>query len=91
VKPLMGLPDIGRSSATLIVAEIGDIGFFRSPKELSSFASAGPGARNPDARVRITRLKKDSNRSVRWLPAGASSLQRSQDHRRKVAAEAGCY
>ena len=70
-KLLMEIPGIGRFGAALILSEIGDIGFFRSKRKLSSFAGVVPGARNSDQRVRDTSLKKDSNRYLRWLLAEA--------------------
>lgn len=73
VKLLMDFPGIGRFGATLLLAEIGDIEFFRSPKKLSSFVGVVPGARNSDTRVRDMRLKKDSNRYIRWLLAEAAT------------------
>lgn len=72
MKLLMGIPGIGRFSAALILAEIGDIGFFKSKRKLSSFVGVVPGARNSDRSRRDTGLKKDSNRYIRWLLAEAA-------------------
>jgi transposase len=68
---LMSIPGIGRFSAALILAEIGDIGFFKTKRKLASFVGVVPGARNSDATRRDTSLKKDSNRYIRWLLAEA--------------------
>lgn len=69
VRRLMDIPGIGLFGAALILAEIGDIRFFRTKRHLSSFVGVVPGARNSDQQVRVTGLKKDSNRYIRWLLA----------------------
>jgi len=68
---LTSIPGIGRFGAALILAEVGDIGFFRTKRKLSSFVGVVPGARNSDEHSRDTALKKDSNRYMRWLLAEA--------------------
>jgi transposase len=70
---LMGIPGIGRFGAALVLAEIGDIGFFRTKRKLSSFVGVVPGARNSGEKRRDGSLKKDSNRYVRWLLAEAAT------------------
>jgi len=70
---LMDIPGIGRFGAALILAEIGDIGLFRTPRKLSSFVGVVPGSRNSSDTVRDTGLKKDSNRYIRWLLAEAAT------------------
>ena len=71
VKLLMGMPGVGRFGASLILAEIGDIGFFKDKRKLASFVGVVPGTRNSDIKRRDTGLKKDSNKYVRWLLAEA--------------------
>ena len=71
IRLLTQIPGIGRFSAALLLAEIGDIGFFSTKRKLASFVGVVPGAHNSDERVRDTRLKKDSNRYIRWLLAEA--------------------
>ena len=66
---LMGIPGIGLFGAALILAEIGDIRFFRTKRHLSSFVGVVPGAHNSDKQIRAKGLKKDSNRYIRWLLA----------------------
>ena len=70
-KRLMTIPGIGRFGAALILAEIGDIHFFRTKRHLSSFVGVVPGANNSGDRRRDRGLKKDSNRYIRWLLAEA--------------------
>lgn len=69
---LMQIPGIGRFGAALILAEIGDIGFFPNKRKLASFVGVVPGASNSAGRERATALKKDSNRYLRWLLAEAA-------------------
>ncbi len=71
MKLLMEIPGIGRFGASLILAEIGDIGFFKNKRKLASFVGVVPGARNSDLKCRDMGLKKDSNRYLRWLLAEA--------------------
>ena len=71
MKLLMGLPGIGRFGASLILAEIGDIGFFKNKRKLAGFVGVVSGARNLDLKCRDIGLKKDSNRYLRWLLAEA--------------------
>jgi transposase len=70
---LMGIPGIGRFGAALILAEIGDIGFFRDKRRLSSFVGVVPGADNSNLHTRDTGLKRDSNPYIRWLLAEAAT------------------
>jgi len=70
---LMEIPGIGRFGAALILAEIGDINFFPSPRKLSSFIGVVPGADNSNLRQRDTELKRDSNQYIRWLLAESAT------------------
>ena len=72
IKLLMEIPGIGIFSAALILAEIGDIEFFKSKRKLSSFVGVVPGTHNSDRKSHDTGLKKDSNRYIRWLLAEAA-------------------
>lgn len=73
MRRLMEIPGIGRFGAALILAEIGDIKFFPSPRKLSSFVGVVPGANNSNERQRDTGLKRDSNKYLRWLLAEAAT------------------
>ena len=70
---LVNIPGIGLFGAALILAEIGDIKFFRSKRHLSSFVGVVPGARNSGGKLHDAGLKKDSNRYLRWLLSEAST------------------
>lgn len=73
VKLLMEIPGLGRFGASLVLAEIGYIGFFRTKRRLSSFVGVVPGARNSGDKRGDGSLKKDSNRYIRWLLAEAAT------------------
>lgn len=73
VRRLLDIPGIGLFGAALILSEIGDIRFFRTKRHLSSFVGVVPGARNSADKTRNTRLKKDSNRYIRWLLCEAAT------------------
>jgi len=73
VRLLMSIPGIGIFSAALILAELGDINFFRDRRRLSSFIGVVPGARNSGDVRQDGPLKADSNRYVRWVLAEGAS------------------
>jgi transposase len=60
------LPGIGPFFAALIVAEIGDIGRFRSAKKLCSYAGLVPSTYQSADAVRHGRLTKQGNKYLRW-------------------------
>ncbi len=70
---LIGIPGIGLFGAALILAEIGQIGFFKDKRKLSSFVGVVPCVRSSDTRSHHKGLKKDSNRYIRWLLAEAAT------------------
>jgi len=77
IRLLMDIPGIGLFGAALILAEIGDIGFFPDKRRLSSFVGVVPGANNSNLQVRDAPLKRDSNKYIRWLLAeGATKAVR---------------
>ena len=67
VRLLMSIPGIGKFGAALILAEIGDIHFFRTKAKLSSFVGVVPAVRSSAGVTHLGSLKKDSNRYIRWL------------------------
>lgn len=67
VRLLMSIPGIGKFGAALILAEIGDIAFFRKKAKLASFVGVVPSTRSSGEVTRVGSLKRDSNRYVRWL------------------------
>ncbi len=77
---LMSVPGIGFDLAVKILAEIGDINRFPSPKHLASYAGLAPTSRNSGGRVRYGRPTKKSNKRLRhymFLAALAAVRSRS--------------
>ena len=69
---LMSMPGIGYYSAMLILAEIGDIGRFPSPKQLSSYAGLVPSVHESGDRTRYGRITKEGSRWLRWIMVEAA-------------------
>ncbi|MDF3139830.1 MULTISPECIES: transposase [unclassified Streptomyces] len=67
VKALTALPGIGRITALVMVAEIGDIRRFSSVRKLASWAGLTPTIRGSDPRVRCRRISRQGD------PGGAGS------------------
>lgn len=71
---LIEIPGIGIFSALLILAEIGDIQRFDSPKKLASYAGLVPGVYQ-SAQTRHTRgITRQGSRYLRWILVEASQI-----------------
>ena len=73
VNLLMSMPGVGRIVALTIVAEIGDIGRFNSPKSLCSWAGLTPKVHNSDAVVQHGHITKEGSRYLRTAMVQAST------------------
>jgi len=62
---LMSMPGIGKLISAVILAEIGDISRFHSPKALCSWAGLTPRAHQSDRTVRHGRISKQGSRYLR--------------------------
>ena len=60
------IPGIGPVLAAVFVAEIGDIGRFTRPEQLSCWAGLTPKHHESDTKVRRGRITKQGSRLVRW-------------------------
>jgi transposase len=60
------IPGIGPVLAAVFVAEIGDIGRFDRPEQLSCWAGLTPKHHESDTKVRRGRITKQGSRLVRW-------------------------
>jgi transposase len=69
---LISMPGIGIYSEAVIVADIGDIKRFDSPKQLCSYAGLAPSTRSSDARVRHGRITKEGSPRLRWIMVSAA-------------------
>ena len=66
-KLLLSIPGISYLSALLLVAEIGAIDRFSSAKKLCSYAGLVPTTSQSADKTHYGRLKKDSNKYIRWI------------------------
>jgi transposase len=64
---LMTMPGVGLYTASVIVAEIGDVTRFPGPKQLCSFAGLVPSTRSSDAHIRHGRITKEGSPWLRWV------------------------
>ena len=67
VHALQALSGIGPYTAMTLVAEIGDIARFPSPRKLCAWAGLTPNVRNSADRVRHGHITKQGPRAVRWV------------------------
>jgi transposase len=71
VEALTNLYGVGLFTALTLVAEIGDISRFASPRKLCAWAGLTPSVRNSADKVRHGHITKQGPRSVRWVLAEA--------------------
>jgi transposase len=64
---LTQLPGIGRYSALVLIAEIGDVSRFATPAKLASYAGLVPRARNSGERVRLGQISHQGPPYLRWV------------------------
>ena len=64
---LTTMPGVGVYTATVIVAEIGDVTRFTGPKQLCSFAGLVPSTRSSGAHIRHGRITKEGSPWLRWV------------------------
>jgi len=69
---LTSMPGIGIYSAAVIIADIGDIKRFESPKQLCSYAGLVPSTRSSDIHVRHGRITKEGSPWLRWIMVSAA-------------------
>lgn len=84
VKLLKTMPGVGQLTATVILAEIGDIDRFNSPKALCSWAGLTPRIRKSDSKVRHGRISKQGSaylRAAMTRTASVASYKSKRWHR----------
>ena len=74
VKLLNSMPGIHKVTAMTILAEIGDISRFHSPKSLCNWAGLTPRVRKSDAVVRHGRISKQGSRYLRGAMVQAATV-----------------
>jgi transposase len=72
IELLCTMPGVGIYSATMIVAEIGEVRRFEGPKQLCSFAGLVPSTRSSDNLVRHGRITKEGSSWLRWIMVNAA-------------------
>ncbi len=66
-KLLMGFTGIDYYSAMLLLAEIGDVKRFSSPKKLVAYAGLAPGMRSSAGKTIHGHITKEGNKHLRWI------------------------
>jgi transposase len=74
VRLLKTIPGVGQLTATIIVAEIGDIARFNSPKSLCNWAGLTPKVRKSDKSVRHGRISKQGSAHLRAAMTRAATV-----------------
>jgi transposase len=69
---------VGKTLAAVFVAEIGDVGRFRRPQQLCSWAGLTPRHRESDTTVVRGRITKQGSRLVRWAAVEAAMRVRGE-------------
>ena len=81
-KAIQRINGIGPTLAAIFVAEIGDVGRFRSAEALCSWAGLTPRHRESDEKVSRGAITKQGSRLVRWAAIEAVSGRRANAHLR---------
>lgn len=81
VRLLMTMPGLDYFAASLLVAEICDIGRFSSDKRLVSWAGLAPGVHQSGEKTVQGRITRQGNRLVRWVLVQAAQNARLHDDR----------
>jgi transposase len=66
VELLCRLRGVGRYSALLVIAEVGDIARFSSARKLCAWAGLTPTIRSSDGKARLGHITKQGSRPLRW-------------------------
>jgi transposase len=73
---IQAIVGVGPVLAAVFVAEIGDVGRFKSARHLCSWAGLTPTHRESDEKVRRGHITKQGSRLVRWAAVEAATRQR---------------
>jgi transposase len=71
---------VGRTIAAILVAEIGDVTRFSTPRHLCSWAGLTPGRRESDRKGHDTDITKHGRRLLRWAMIEAISRYHRGPH-----------
>ena len=63
---LRQLRGVGRYTAMLVIAEVGDVSRFASARKLCAWAGLTPTVRSSDGKARLGHITKQGSRPLRW-------------------------
>jgi transposase len=66
VEVLCQLRGVGRYTAMLVIAEVGDVSRFASARKLCAWAGLTPTVRSSDGKARLGHITKQGSRPLRW-------------------------
>ena len=66
VEVLSQIRGVGRYTAVLIIAEVGDISRFATARRLCSWAGLTPTVRSSDGKARLAHISSQGSRALRW-------------------------
>jgi transposase len=66
VKVLCRIRGVGRYTAMLVIAEVGDVSRFRSARKLCAWAGLTPTVRSSDGKARLGHIIRQGSRPLRW-------------------------
>jgi transposase len=81
VKLLMTIPGLDYFSASLLVAEIGDVNRFSSDKKFVAWAGLAPSVHQSGDKTVRGRITRQGNKLVRWVMVEAAQTARIHDER----------
>ena len=76
---LRSVPGVGEVTSEVVVAELGDVGRFRSARQVVAYAGLAPGRRESAGKVKDLGITKQGSGLLRWVlvEAGWQSVRRS--------------
>ena len=75
VKLLCQIKGIGRYTAMLVIAEVGEIDRFRSARHLCAWAGLTPTVRSSDGKARLGHISRQGSVALRWALVEAAALR----------------
>jgi len=83
VKVLCQLPGVGRYTAMLIIAEVGDVSRFPTARHLCAWTGLAPSVRSSDGKARLGHISRQGSPALRWalteaaqkIPTGGGPLR----------------
>jgi len=94
VDVLTQIRGVGRYTAMLIIAEVGDISRFPSARHLCSWAGLTPTVRSSDGKARLGRISRQGSPALRWALVEAAQKSttggdRLREHFERITARRG--